>query len=353
MAKDDFVARRTARVKARIEEDGDTWVEALAVCEIPTRPGFGDQSAGAKKKAGSILRGSSLLGKFRPGSKNADSETDSATVEQHAGGAGKPYSDEDLSAAAQRLTLRPYFQSQNTGERVWDEPPSGASNILFASPEARRMAEAQLEEMGDTFAKAAMKRRKAREELIEAEKDRQRKADGPGKLPSLSRVFKRSSKVSSPSKASLLGDDNREVLGGSLVLRDEGPVPKSVLDESRQMAGVECGKSYSRSRYEEDLEMAISMSLDAGGGSVMGTGDNQRRNTKPMYVTEKTSGDPARGLSFSEQEQLAMALSLSEQESRVGDSGSSKIHQAKFWTCEEVDLTDYHGQVENRDRRNR
>ena len=246
----------------------------------------------------------------------------------------------------------------------------GASNISFASPEARRMAEAQLEEMRDTFAKAAMKRRFAREEekeLIEAAKDGQRKADGPGKLPSLSRVFKRSSKVSnsSPSKTSLLGDNNENIHGGSLVQREyEGTVPKSVLDESRQMAGVECDKSYSRSRYEEDLERAISMSLDAGGGSVMGTGGNPLRHTTLGHATEKTS-DPARGLSFSEQEQLAMALSLSEQESEVGGSVSSKIKQAKYsyWTCEEMDLTGYHGQgdeklsstsQENRDRnRNR
>ena len=227
----------------------------------------------------------------------------------------------------------------------------GASNIKFASPEARRMAEAQLEEMRDTFAIAAMKRRMSREESIEAEKDRQRKADGPGKLPSLSRVFKRSSKASSPSKASLLGDKNKENRGGSLVLRSEGPVPKSVLDESRLLAGVEGDKSYSQSRYEEDLETAISMSLDAGGGSVMGY--NQRRHTMPLNATEKTT-DPARGLSFSEQEQMAIALSLSEHESRVGGSANSKIHQAKYWTCEEMDLTGYHGQVENRDRnRNR
>jgi len=118
---DGFVARRTARVKAgQVEQDGDTWVEALAVCEVPTKPGFGDQPAGTKKKAG--IRRSSLLGKFKPSNKSADTETNSAE-QQHAG-AGKPYSDEDLSAAAQRLTLRPYFQSQNTGERVWDEPPS-------------------------------------------------------------------------------------------------------------------------------------------------------------------------------------------------------------------------------------
>lgn len=40
----------------------------------------------------------------------------------------------DVAAASQRLTLRPYFQSQNTRQRVWDEPPSGASNIVYATP---------------------------------------------------------------------------------------------------------------------------------------------------------------------------------------------------------------------------
>jgi hypothetical protein len=42
------------------------------------------------------------------------------------------------------LQLRSYFQSQQTGQRTWDEPPSGASSIVYASEEARKMAMLQM-----------------------------------------------------------------------------------------------------------------------------------------------------------------------------------------------------------------
>jgi len=44
-------------------------------------------------------------------------------------------------------TIRTYFQSQTTGSKVWDEPPSGASNIMYASTETRNMAELQVKRL--------------------------------------------------------------------------------------------------------------------------------------------------------------------------------------------------------------
>lgn len=40
-------------------------------------------------------------------------------------------------------TVRSYFESQNTRKREWDEPPTGASSVIFAPDSARKMAEAQ------------------------------------------------------------------------------------------------------------------------------------------------------------------------------------------------------------------
>lgn len=43
-----------------------------------------------------------------------------------------------------KYILRSYFESQKSGKRVWDEPPSGASNIVHASNEMMAMANIQL-----------------------------------------------------------------------------------------------------------------------------------------------------------------------------------------------------------------
>lgn len=87
-------ARPSQRVGGqRIEGDGDTWQETLAVCEAPS---------------------------------------------------SKP---KNSTSSAGKLIIRSYFQNNRSGKRVWDEPPSGASQILPATEEMRRMAEMQLAEL--------------------------------------------------------------------------------------------------------------------------------------------------------------------------------------------------------------
>eukprot|EP00573_Skeletonema_grethae_P011099 CAMPEP_0201698366 /NCGR_PEP_ID=MMETSP0578-20130828/18727_1 /ASSEMBLY_ACC=CAM_ASM_000663 /TAXON_ID=267565 /ORGANISM="Skeletonema grethea, Strain CCMP 1804" /LENGTH=200 /DNA_ID=CAMNT_0048184879 /DNA_START=76 /DNA_END=675 /DNA_ORIENTATION=+ len=148
---DDFSARRSARVAVgEYAADNDTWVEALAVCELPQRA----NSSGSSNGSGGGRR---LLSKFK-------SSSSKDKKKQEGDDTNKGTDDEDLASASQRLTLRPYFQSTNTGQRVWDEPPSGASTILYATSEAKKMAQAQLEEMRNTYASAAVRRRLEREE---------------------------------------------------------------------------------------------------------------------------------------------------------------------------------------------
>jgi hypothetical protein len=43
-----------------------------------------------------------------------------------------------------QLEIRSFFESTTTKEKVWDEPPSGAVNIVWASDEAKEMAAAQI-----------------------------------------------------------------------------------------------------------------------------------------------------------------------------------------------------------------
>lgn len=87
-----YEPRRSNRVSEEFAQaDGDTWKERLAVCE-----GAADD--------------------------------------------GKP-----------QLLVRSYFRNVRTGERVWDEPPSGASAIDHATPEMRKEAETQMQELNLTL----------------------------------------------------------------------------------------------------------------------------------------------------------------------------------------------------------
>jgi hypothetical protein len=87
-SKDLFDARPSSnRIgNVQVEADGDTWQESLAVCEAPSTAG----------------------------------------------------------AYARKLVIRSYYQNKRNRLRVWDEPPSGASKILAASDEMRKMANVQL-----------------------------------------------------------------------------------------------------------------------------------------------------------------------------------------------------------------
>jgi hypothetical protein len=89
-SEDLFDARPSNRIgNVQVEADGDTWQETLAVCEAPPA---------ARADAG-------------------------------------------------KLVIRSYYQNSRSGQRVWDEPPSGASNILPATEEMRKMANLQLSEL--------------------------------------------------------------------------------------------------------------------------------------------------------------------------------------------------------------
>jgi len=134
---------------------------------------------------------------------------------------------EDVAAASQRLTIRPHFQSQKTGKREWDEPPSGASNIVYATPEARRMAHAQLEEMRSSFAVVALARRQDR---AEKEQEELRNGGGVGgrRLSTMiPRAFKRTSAENADANllsSSLLGNSHTSRRGRGL--SDRGVIPK-------------------------------------------------------------------------------------------------------------------------------
>jgi len=46
-----------------------------------------------------------------------------------------------------QLQIRSFFESKGSGTKVWDEPPSGAKNVEWASEEAKLMAEVQMKDL--------------------------------------------------------------------------------------------------------------------------------------------------------------------------------------------------------------
>jgi hypothetical protein len=111
------------RTDELIIADGDTWDEYLAVCEkANTRASTNGGGGGAL----------SFFGKKKNtnNKKGSTSSSSSATTNNN-----------------NNLTIRSYFQNRRTGKKVWDEPPSGASKIVPASEEMRRMADIQLDEL--------------------------------------------------------------------------------------------------------------------------------------------------------------------------------------------------------------
>lgn len=45
------------------------------------------------------------------------------------------------------LQIRSFFESKATSKKVWDEPPSGAKNVIWASDNSKQMAEEQMKDL--------------------------------------------------------------------------------------------------------------------------------------------------------------------------------------------------------------
>lgn len=103
--EDVFSAKRSGKISTKMEADNDTWVENLTVVEI-----LAPNRASDKRR-------------------NADIDVLNLTEDGY------------------RFQIRSFFESYLSGSRVWDEPPSGASNIKYASVEARQMAETQIKDL--------------------------------------------------------------------------------------------------------------------------------------------------------------------------------------------------------------
>jgi len=95
MGKDSsYTPQQSNRFSSAIESDNDTWAEYLTIVEMLN---------------------------MNPRAKSKD----------------KTY----------QLQIRSFFESKGSGTKVWDEPPSGAKNVVWASEEAKSMAEVQMKDL--------------------------------------------------------------------------------------------------------------------------------------------------------------------------------------------------------------
>uniref|UniRef100_A0A7S2VBC6 Uncharacterized protein n=1 Tax=Entomoneis paludosa TaxID=265537 RepID=A0A7S2VBC6_9STRA len=176
-----------------------------------------------------------------------------------------------------QLHLRSYFRDATTHERVWDEPPSGASHVEFATPAMRNFAQEQMRELqftldlippdstttappGDTtsnkkkgfFRRPGVFKKKEKATLQDESKDLNLQraialsmADQQGPSKKTGRQHKRGA-----SNASWGGDDPR-------ILFD------SEFSQPVKSGGTRSTTTTATTQEEEDLAMAKALSLSA------------------------------------------------------------------------------------------
>ena len=294
---DRFSARRSARVSTKkfAEGDNDTWHENLAVIENP-------QAAGAATTPSSSGRESN-----DGGNRNSNNDGNAAT-----------------DAAVPQLTLRSYFQSKSTGQRVWDEPPSGASHVVYASEEVRRMATIQMEDLQvstdvvrqvSATARAEDDTRRAANGDGSSDKGRGKSSAG-GKSSARSTVLGRFKIGGRQSSSSNDGDNNKTKQRLRPIRYKPGRAPYGAT------------AAYSESINDAQLERAKMLSLQELSGSGGGSGgiieDDEEEAAIAAAMRNSEIGGPLKATPSEEEEEeaaiaMAMAISLSEAEAQKAE----------------------------------
>jgi len=230
-----------------------------------------------------------------------------------AGNGGDPNDDE----AVPQLTLRSYFQSKSTGQRVWDEPPSGASNVVYASEEVRRMALIQMEDLQVSTEVVRAVSATAHAEDAEDDDDGEGSggANGGGGVKTRPKVlgrFKIGRRQSS--KGSEEADNAKPKRQPRKIRYKPGRAPYGA------------SAAYGASIDEAQLERAKMLSLQEVGG---GGGDDEFNHhhdegEEAAIAAARENGDVPLPFTKSEEEeeaaiQMAMAMSLSEAEAKKAE----------------------------------
>lgn len=291
---DQFSARRSARVSTKkfAEGDNDTWHENLAVVENPQ----------AVSSAAAAAASSS-------GRSNSNDTTGNGTA------------NDGTAEATPQLTLRSYFQSKSTGQRVWDEPPSGASNVVYASEEVRRMAMIQMEDL------------QVSTDVVRAVSDAAHAGDeddGSGGDDVMGNGGRKGGKSTKPKvlgrfKIGRKQSSNSTEDGDKVKSNKKGGQRHRKIRYKPGRAPYGATAAYSQSIDEAQLERAKMLSLQELGGGDGGGGDTSSHDDgeEAAISAARMNGDvvPTLPITQSEEEeeaaiQMAMAISLSEAEAQ-------------------------------------
>jgi len=161
-----------------------------------------------------------------------------------------------------RVFIRSFFVNSHTEERVWDEPPSGATNIVRVTPSMRRRAEEQQRELQETLDHLPND---------SASPTDQKNHHRPKKKGLFSRWFR-------PPPPKVLHDDSKDLnlqraIAASMSVQEDAAVHTSLVqDEALQMAQAmrlsngECKisedellqRALEESRFEAEVRQATS-----------------------------------------------------------------------------------------------
>ena len=244
-----YAAKRSGRVSAnKYVPDGDTWYENIAVVEIPV---------------------SALEGNNGSKSKRGDKKKKSVNKEK----------DKEFE-----LIIRSYFQSQLTGHRVWDEPPSGASNIQFASEETKRMAELQVRDLQVTT------------EIVSTPSDAatNQKKDKKSSSPESTNNNNNNDKNNQKSKTGRLRKLKEKIKAGGKSSNNSASKDANVME--RRRITYKKGSLTSKGYFEDDCDLEAALKESIG--------------DKTAVLKPSTSLEEQEAIA------LAQALSLSEKEEK-------------------------------------
>lgn len=341
-----YVGRRSNRVPAgRINSDGDTWVENLAVVEAPAGSsagggGGGGGESGQPGSSGSGGRSGGGVGRLGLGRRNrsggrrgsadggagAEGGTGQPPSSPGGGGGGAhavpdgPLSSDEPDAP---LTIRSYFESQATGKRVWDEPPSGACNVVYASEGVRQMAEVQMRDLQVTVVPTDGGRDSgggnvagavSMDEQAGANQQQTRHEKKGGMFGGLRNLGKKKTRDPESSK------ENK--VERRIVYR------RGVTPFGAEMAA----QAHEQAAFDRDLQAAVMMSLGGGDGAAAATEGAAAAFPATAGIQIEggamaQNGGVQNGAACTDEEEaIAMAKALSMSEAEAQRSSQRKVH---------------------------
>jgi hypothetical protein len=166
-----------------------------------------------------------------------------------------------------KMIIRSYYSNQRTGERIWDEPPSGASCVMPATEEMRKMAEVQLQEMQITFGGVASEQPKSKEKqgkkgfFRRSKAEKEDVAEVPnGKIQYRPGSFLARVKKESPSKMARDDTLDPELQKAIALSIAEGGIPRLEASQDSLEPVIRSEIAYYRDE-EETFQMAMALSL--------------------------------------------------------------------------------------------